>query len=226
MTLTVHHLHASQSERVTWLCQELGIDYELKTYSRTPLLAPPEYKALHSQGTAPVIQDGDLTLAESGACIEYICHKHASPTSKLFLQSNHPSYADFLYWWHWANGTLQPTILQLQAIRFLHLDAGHVISKIAHQKVSEALQAMNNRLQKNKWLAGDEFTVADIMVVFTLSTMRYFCPYSLQGYDSLLRFLGDVGQREAYQAAMKRSDPGMEPVLGAEPPAKPAAQAI
>ncbi len=100
MGLVVHHLHVAQSERVVWLCEELGLDYELRTYTRAAsMMAPAEYKALHRAGTAPVVQDGDLTLAESGACIEYISHRHGG--GWLFLPPAHPAYADFLYWWHW-----------------------------------------------------------------------------------------------------------------------------
>src|ERR1700740_1108880 len=76
--LTVHHLGRSQSERIVWLCEELGLDYELKRYERAPQLAPPEYKALHPIGTAPVITDGDLVLGESGAIIEYIIAKYGA----------------------------------------------------------------------------------------------------------------------------------------------------
>ncbi|KAF7377470.1 putative glutathione S-transferase [Mycena sanguinolenta] len=102
-TLTVHHLNISQSERIPWLCEELAIPYEPKTYKRAPIFAPPELKALHPSGAAPIIQDGDLTLAESGACIEYIAHRHAG--GALFLPPTHPAYAQFVCWWHWANGT-------------------------------------------------------------------------------------------------------------------------
>ena len=74
--LTVHHLGKSQSERIVWLCEELGIPYELKLYARAPLLAPADYKALHPVGTAPVITDGDLILAESGAIMQYILARY------------------------------------------------------------------------------------------------------------------------------------------------------
>jgi glutathione S-transferase len=82
--LTVHHLGKSQSERIVWLCEELGIPYELKVYDRDPVtrLAPPEYKALHPIGAAPVITDGDLVLAESGAIIEYIAAKFGNGCSR------------------------------------------------------------------------------------------------------------------------------------------------
>ncbi|KAK8016819.1 glutathione S-transferase [Apiospora rasikravindrae] len=113
MVLTVHHLQVSQSERIPWLCEELGIAYELKNYQRAPALAPPEFKALHWTGSAPVITDDDgqggvLTLAESGACVQYICEKHGG--GRLFPSASHPRYADFLYWFHWTNGTFTPTI--------------------------------------------------------------------------------------------------------------------
>jgi len=76
--LIVHHLRRSQSERIVWLCEELGLDYELRCYDRnkTDLLAPPEYKALHPMGIAPVITDGGLVLGESGAIVEYILARH------------------------------------------------------------------------------------------------------------------------------------------------------
>ena len=96
--LTVHHLGQSQSERVVWLCEELGIPYDLKIYDRDAVtrLAPPEYKALHPLGAAPVIQDGDVLLAESGAIVEYIVAKHGE--GRLVLAPDHPDFAQFLYW--------------------------------------------------------------------------------------------------------------------------------
>ncbi|KAF5854917.1 hypothetical protein ETB97_010675 [Aspergillus alliaceus] len=185
MTLTVHHLHISQSERIAGLCEELGIDYELKTYKRAPLLAPPDYKALHPQETAPVIQDGDLTLAESGACTEYICHIHAQ--GQLFLPPRHPAYADFLYWWHWSNGTFMPTMMKSMSLRSLKLsgDSSHMIMTNSH-----------------------------IMVVFVLTTLWYWFPYGLDEYENVAKYLQRVGGREAYQKAMRKCEPDLEPALG------------
>lgn len=192
------------------------MNYELKTYKRAPVLAPPEYKALHPSGAAPVIQDGDLTLAESCACIEYICHKYAG--GKLFLPPTHPAYADFLYWWHWPNGSLQPTVSRLMAVRSLGLGGGNIMATFANDRLRRALVALEERLGDNEWLAGSEFTVADVMVVFSLTTMRCFSPYNLGEYGNVLRYLRRVSEREAYRTAMKKSDPEMEPVLGADPP--------
>lgn len=216
-TLTVHHLQISQSERIPWLCEELNIPYNLKNYKRAPLLAPAEYKALHPSGAAPVIQDGDVTLAESGACVEYIAHKYGN--GRLFIKPSDPAYADFLYWWHWSNGTFQPAISRAMLIRATGLKAedSRFVAN-ANNRLKGSLSAIDARLSSNTWLAGSEFSVADIMVVFSLSTMRYFIPYSLEDYPNLIKYLGRVGQREAYQKAMKKSDPDLQVPLGAEPP--------
>ncbi|KAH6896502.1 putative glutathione S-transferase [Thelonectria olida] len=218
MTLTVHHLHVSQSERVVWLCEELGIDYELKTYKRAPILAPPEYKALHPLGAAPVIQDGDLTLAESGACIEYISHKHGN--GKLFLPSTHADYADFLYLWHWANGTFASALMGAVASRSSEPGKQEVRAIIAKDRFKSSLVMLNERVGDKTWVAGEDFTAADIILVFLLTTVRYFYPYSLEEYPSILGYLDRIGQREAYQRAMKKCDPEMELLLGANAPAR------
>ena len=96
--LTVHHLGKSQSERIVWLCEELGVPYELKRYTRDPatILAPAEYKALHPIGAAPVITDGELVLAESGAVVDYIVAKYGN--ARLVLGPTDPAFAQFLYW--------------------------------------------------------------------------------------------------------------------------------
>ena len=90
--LTVHHLATSQSDRIVWLCEELGIDYQLVRYDRDPVtrLAPAEYRALHAIGTAPVIEDGDIVLGESGAIIEYIIQRYGN--GRLAVTSDHPCF--------------------------------------------------------------------------------------------------------------------------------------
>lgn len=213
MTIVIHHLHASQSERIPWLCEELGIDYELRTYDRSPLLAPPEYKKLHPMGAAPVIEDGSLTLAESCAVIEYISHRYAD--GRLFLQWPHPNYADFLYWWHWVDGSFFGTIS-----RAVHAASGGggLLATMSMDRFTKALEMLDERLRDNEWLAGSEFTVADIMVVFTLTTFRYFVPFSLQEHHSIVKYLARVGAREAYQRAMDKADHDMGLVLGPDSP--------
>ena len=96
MTVTVHHLGISQSERVVWVCEELGLEYELRRYERAPFLPPPEYRNLHPLGAAPVITDGNFTLAESAACVEYLCQTYGG--GRLIIAPGQKNYTDFLYW--------------------------------------------------------------------------------------------------------------------------------
>src|SRR6186713_2601892 len=102
--LTIHHLGYSQSERIVWLCEELGIRYELRRYQRDAVtrLSPPELKRLHPLGAAPLIEDGNLLLAESAAIVEYIIVKHGG--GRLRLNPEHPDYAAYLHWFHFSNG--------------------------------------------------------------------------------------------------------------------------
>ncbi|KAL4963644.1 glutathione S-transferase family protein [Aspergillus stella-maris] len=219
MVLTIHHLRVSTSERVIWLCEELGIPYELKSYDRSPLLAPPELKNLHPQGSAPVIQDGDLILAETSACVEYIAQKHGG--GKLFLPPSHPNYADFLYWFHYSNGTLTPTVLRSMILKFAGVDSSNPTVQMSADRREKCLKCLNDRLKDNTWLAGDEFTAADVMTVFPLTTGRYFTQFSLAKYPNLVKYLGRVGERDAYKRAMEKGDPGLGLALGAESPTKP-----
>ncbi|KAK7962070.1 uncharacterized protein PG986_002895 [Apiospora aurea] len=215
MVLTVHHLQVSQSERIPWLCEELGIPYELKNYQRAPALAPPEYKALHWTGSAPVITDGDLTLAESGACVQYICEKHGG--GRLFPTASHPLYADFLYWFHWANGTFTPSIGRAGMVPDGQASS-NPMAAYSKKKRDDMFKGLDARVRDHDWLAGDEFTAADVMLVFSLTTFRYFVPLDLAPYPNILAYLKRVGEREGYRRAMKKSDPEMELVLGAEAP--------
>ncbi|KAL4723029.1 hypothetical protein ACLX1H_010270 [Fusarium chlamydosporum] len=219
MSLTIHHLQVSQSERIPWLCEELNVPYELKLYKRSPLLAPPEFKALHPMGAAPVIQDGPITLAESAACIEYISNKYAN--GSLFLRADNPAYADFLYWWHFTPGTLGPALGRIMLIHSAKLSDDNPVVKFGKSKYSQALKALEERVKDNEWLAGKEFTAADIMAVFPLTTSRYFSPFSLKDYPNIVKYLQRIAAREAYKRTMEKIDPDMELAIGVEPPKSP-----
>ena len=211
--LTVHHLGKSQSERIVWLCEELGIPYELKVYDRDKVtrLAPPEYKALHPIGAAPVITDGDVVLAESGAIVEYIAAKYGK--GRLVLAPDHPDFAQFLYWFHFANGTLQPATGRNMILGRLNLPADNPMLRAMKGRLDLALGLVEARLAKVDYFAGREFTTADIMIVFTLTTMRLFLPFDLAPYPAILAYLQRIGRRDAYQRAMRKGDPDMAPLL-------------
>lgn len=211
--MIVHHLGKSQSERIVWLCEELGIPYDLKVYDRDSVtrLAPPEYKALHPIGTAPVITDGDVVLAESGAIIEYIVAKHGK--GRLTLAPDHPDFAQFLFWFHFANGTLQPATGRSMILSRLKLPGDNPILRAMKGRLDLALGLVEARLAKTAFLAGSEFTTADIMIVFTLTTMRLFLPFDLARYPAILAYLQRIGGRPAYRRAMQKGDPDMAPLL-------------
>jgi glutathione S-transferase len=209
--LTVHHLGRSQSERIVWLCEELGLDYELRRYERAPLLAPPQYKALHPIGTAPVVTDGELALGESGAIIEYLLAKYGK--GRLARELGHPEFANYLYWLHFANGSFQALLHRTLIARRLESSAEHPVLANLQARLASALDFMNRRLGEADYFAGSALTAADIMMVFSLTTMRSFTPYELQRYPHILAYLRRIGAREAYQRAMRKGDPGMPLLL-------------
>lgn len=211
--LTVHHLGKSQSERIVWLCEELGIPYRLKTYDRDPVtvLAPADYKALHPIGSAPVITDGDLVLAESAAVVDYIIARHGR--GRLALQPDHPDFADYLYWFHFANGTLQPAMGRQMILRRLNVPDDNPLAAAMRGRLERALAHVEARLAANDHLAGADFTAADIMTVFSLTTMRIFMPLDLAPYPHILGYLQRIGARPAYRRAMEKGDPGLKPLL-------------
>ena len=211
--LTVHHLGKSQSERIVWLCEELEIPYELKRYPRDPvtMLAPADYKALHGIGAAPVITDGDLVLAESGAEGDYIIAKYGK--GRLALNAGHPDFAAYLYWFHFANGTLQANMGRNMILNRLNLAADNPILAGTKARVDRAFDLVDARTREAEYLAGSEFTAADIMMGFSLTTMRYFLPYDLARCRNILGYLARIGARPAYRRAMEKGDPGMARLL-------------
>ena len=211
--LTVHHLCKSQSERIVWLCEELEIPYQLKCYARDPvtMLAPVDYKALHSIGAAPVITDGDLVLAESGAVVEYIIAKYGN--GRLTLNSNKSDFAQYLYWYHFANGTLQANMGRNMILNRLKLADDNPILLAVKARVDRAFDLVDARTREAEYLAGSEFTSADIMMGFSLTTMRYFLPYDLERCPNIVRYLARIGARPAYRRAMEKGDPGMALLL-------------
>jgi glutathione S-transferase len=210
---TVHHLGRSQSERIVWLCEELEIPYELKRYTRDAktMLAPPDYKALHPIEAAPVITDGEVVLAESGAVVEYIIARYGN--GRLMLRADHRDFAQFLYWFHFANGTLQANMGRLMILNRLKLAEDNPTLIAIKARVDRAFDLVDARTREAEYLAGSEFTSADIMIGFSLTTMRYFQPYDLSRCPNVIKYLGRIAARPAYRRAMDKGDPGMALLL-------------
>lgn len=209
--LTVHHLQASQSERIVWLCEELGVAYELKTYRREATgAAPPAYKALHPQGTAPIITDGSVTLAESGAIVDYILARHGG--GNIVVGPRAPNFAEYLYWLHFGNGFFVPSAMMfIVATRMA--GENQQAAQLFGGRYELAYRLSEERLGKAPYFAGSEFTVADIMMVFSLTTMRMVIGRTLDSSPNLRAYLQRIGERPTYQRAMKKGDPEMMPAL-------------
>ena len=211
--LTVHHLGVSQSERIVWLCEELGIAYDLKVYERRAdnRLAPDEYKALHPLGTAPIITDGDVVLPESAAIIEYIIGKYGK--GRLAVGPDAPNYADYLFWFHFANGGFMPSQMSVMIARILGVTDGDPRGAWVGARGENAWAMVETRLGETPYLAGSDFTAADIMMGFCLTTMRAFVPRDISGSPNILAYLQRIAARPAYQRAMAKGDPGMALML-------------
>ncbi|KAF7719712.1 Uncharacterized protein PECH_008898 [Penicillium ucsense] len=212
MPLTLHHMGVSQSERIVWLAEELGLDYELVHHKRDPLLSPQSIKDLHPAGTAPVIVDDPspvthsrVVLAESCAIVDYIIAVYGQGHLVLTPQDG-AAYPHYLEWYHFANGTLQPAIMRLFIASNANPDPSSPIVAMTAQKQDHALSMVENRLaQTGAYLAGDALTAADIMTVFSLTTMRGFVPmeFDQTKHAHILAYLKRVCERPAYKQAME-----------------------
>jgi len=216
--IIVHHLNNSRSQRVLWLLEEMGLDYEVKRYERdaATMLAPAELRAIHPLGKSPVIQDGDILVAETGAIVEYLLESHAGHDLRP-----QPGTADgrrFTYWLHYAEGSaMTPLLLKLIFGALPTRSPGLVrpiVKAISNKAQSGFIDPQiaahtaywEAELGKSAWFAGDRFSAADIMMSFPLEAGANRAPY---GPDKprLKAFLETVHARPAWQRALERGGP-------------------
>jgi glutathione S-transferase len=208
--LTIHHLGVSQSERIIWLCEELGLPYTLKPYKRSRMgMAPKDYQALHPMGIAPVVEIDGMMLAETGAIIEYIVHRHGG--GRLQPAPADPNYAEWLFWFHFANATLLPSEMIAMIVRAIPWT--WPMRKAIRYRSHRGFALTEKRLGVSEWLAGPDFTTAEIMMAFPFTTMRAFTKLSLDDYPNIRAWLARIGERPAYRRAMAAGDPDMTPLL-------------
>lgn len=208
--ITIHHLGISQSERIVWLMEELGLPYRLKWYQRKEnRLAPDEYLALHPAATAPVIEDGDLVLAESGVIVEHICHRHAG--GRLTVGPDQPNYSQYLYWMHFNNNMLGLFFAKRALGVAPGSPAAGVIGELVKSREERYFRFMDQTLGASPWLAGPEFTCADVMVVFHLTTARLFGGRPLDDLPNIVSYVRRIESRPAYIRAMAIAGPGAVP---------------
>ena len=217
--ITVHHLNNSRSQRVLWLLEELGVAYEVKRYERNAktLLAPPELLAVHPLGKSPVIVDGSVTVAESGAVIEYLVDRYGG--GRLIPPAGTPERLRYTYWLHYAEGSaMPPLLLKLVFDRVANNPAPWPVSAIARRiagtvtgtfigpQLKRHLDYMEAELAAHSWFAGEEFTAADVQMSFPLEAAA-----ARAGLDSgrpcLVAFLDRIHTRVAYRRALERGGP-------------------
>ena len=214
--IVVHHLNNSRSQRVLWLLEELGLDYEVRRYERNPktMLAPPELRQVHPLGKSPDITDGPLTLAESGAIIEYLVQRYgagrfAPPVGTL-------EHVRYIYWLHYAEGSAMPPLLM--RLIFGRMAAGPVpfLLKGLTRKIAETadriivapqlklhLDYLEGELRNSEWFAGQEFSAADIQMSFPLEAARMRAGLD-ESRPRLMNFLSRIHARPAYLKALER----------------------
>jgi len=214
--ILVHHLNNSRSQRVLWLLEELGLEYEVKRYQRDAktMLAPPELRQVHPLGKSPVISDGELTIAESGAIVEYLVAKYGN--DRLVPAPGTPERLRYTYWLHFAEGTAMPPLLlklifdrieKAPAPFFVRpiarAIAGRTKSAFIQPNIDRNLDFMESELGKSTWFAGNDFTAADIQMSFPLEAAAV-----RGGLDAsrpkLMAFLERIHARPAYQRALER----------------------
>ena len=214
--IVVHHLNNSRSQRVLWLLEELGLEYDIKRYERDKktMLAPPELRKIHPLGKSPVVTDDDLTLAESGAIVEYLVERYGdgclAPAREL------PAYLRYRYWLHYAEGSMMPPLLLKLVFDKIESTpmpffvkpiakaiSGKAKSSFIMPQINTHLDYLEAELGKNAWFVGDEFTAADVQLSFPIEAAD-----ARGGLDAsrpkLVNYLQRIHARPAYQRAVKR----------------------
>jgi glutathione S-transferase len=217
--IIVHHLNNSRSQRVLWLLEELGVPYEVKRYERDAktMLAPPSLLVVHPLGKSPVIVDGTVTVAESGAIVEYLIDRYGD--GRLIPAAGTPERRRYTYWLHYAEGSaMPPLLLKLVFDRVANAPAPWPVSAIARRiaatvqnsfigpQLKRHLDYMEAELAAHTWFAGEEFTAADVQMSFPLEAAA-----SRAGLNAsrpqLMSFLGRIHERDAYKRALERGGP-------------------
>ncbi len=214
--ITVHHLNNSRSQRVLWLLEELGVPYEIKKYERDPvsMLAPESLRQVHPLGKSPVITDGGVTVAESGAIVEYLVERHGG--GRLVPAAGTPERLRYSYWLHFAEGSAMPPLLlklifgrianskmPFFAKPIARAIAAKVQGDFVDPNLARQLDFMEAELTRSEWFTGSDFSAADIQMSFPLEAAA-----QRAGLDArrpkLMAFLKKIHARPAYKKALER----------------------
>jgi glutathione S-transferase len=216
--ITVHHLENSRSQRILWLLEELKLDYEVKRYARDAKtkLAPPELLAVHPLGKSPVISDGDLSIAESGAIIEYLVDRygpHLRPDDEAARRR-------YTYWMHFAEGSaMPPLVMSLVFARVRNAPmpffarpiargiADNVMKGFVQPNIDRQLAYIESELAQRTWFCGDDFSAADVQMSFPLEAASARGGLGAKSHPHSAKWLANVQARPAYKRALERGGP-------------------
>ena len=217
--LTLHHLENSRSQRILWLLEELGVDYQVQQYKRdkTTNLAPPELLKVHPLGKSPVITDGGLTVAESGLIVEYLIETYGQ--GKLAPAVGSAGHLQYRYWLHYAEGSFMPLMIITLILGRMETAPMPFFAKPIAKKLAGAardaysgpnvirhLAYLEDTLQKSTWFCGEQMTGADIMMSFPVETAAVRADLK-ENYPALKGFLDRIRSLPAYQRAIEKGGP-------------------
>jgi glutathione S-transferase len=202
--LKVHHLNNSRSQRILWLLEELGTPYEIVHYQRmSPVpLAPPELKAVHPLGKSPIITDGDVTIAESGAIIEYVLDKYGD--GRLRPRPGSQDHIRYIEWMHYAEGSAMLPLLMHMYLGFLGEAAAPLRPRVDGE-IANHLSYIETAVKGREFIVGHGLTGADIQVAFVLEAAN--ASGLLRDYPALAAYLAHLQERPAYQRAIEKGGP-------------------
>ena len=203
--LTLHHLNDSRSQRILWLLEELGTPYEMKRYQRNAQtrLAPPELEAVHPLGKSPVISDGDIRIAESGAIVDYIIRHYGQGNGKPALMPavGSADYEAYNEWLHYSEGSaMLPLMLNLYVSRLK--EAGAPLHPRIDGEIKNHLGYVNSSLEGREFFVGNALTGADIQMSFVAEMANIFD--KLGPYPNLSAWLSRMHARPAFRRSIEK----------------------
>jgi glutathione S-transferase len=215
--IVVHHLNNSRSQRILWMLEELGLPYEVKRYEREPSMqAPASLRAVHPLGKSPVIVDGDKTLAESGAILEYLSETYGA--GRFTPPAGTPEKLRYTYFMHYAEGSLMPLLLMKLVfgrlptrVPFFMRPVARAISNGADKtllgpQLANHFAFLESELANRDWFAGDTFSAADIQMSFPLEAASARSP-AVSRMPRLKGFVDRIQARPAYKRALEKGGP-------------------
>jgi glutathione S-transferase len=205
--IVVHHLNDSRSDRILWLLEELGLQYEITTYQRdaTTRFAPPALKAVHPLGKSPVITEGDRTIAESGAIIDYVIRRHGG--GRLQPDPASPLYDEYVYWLHYAEGSATLPLLLLMYTMLMGGGAAPPLQRRIEEEIANHLGHLERALAGREFIVGGDFSGADVQITFVAEMATLLG--QIGPYPNLRAYLTRMHTRPAYRRAIERGGPSM-----------------